>query len=187
VNGVEIIGPVFSNSTFTELCEVVADARHGRNQHDPAFVRYEHHNLPPLVDVHRSLTEQASDLFGVRLKPSYVFLSNYLPGGRVPVHVDRPTCFRTIDLLVAQDDDVPWPIRISEMLTDDERVEVFGQPYDSDEIIARYDWCEVTIKPNEAVCYSGTHSWHYRPTEATARTDLIFFHFVEEGYRGSLD
>ena len=136
------------------------------------------------------MIEQASELFGVRLKPSYCFLSMYDIGGCLPLHVDRPPCFRTIDLMVRQDDDEPWPIMISERVDDDESADGQRPDFDltdTDEIIERHKWTDVVLKPNEAVCYSGTHQWHYRPSEATARTDLIFFHFVPEDYDGPLD
>jgi len=162
------------------------------DRYDDDFVRYEHHTLPPLVDLHRQLAQPASELFGMSLKPSYVFLSNYLTGGRCPLHVDRAPCFRTIDLLVAQDDDSGWPIRIAEPWTDDQ-----WERYDGDSFLGLVEpesepefaavWHDIVFQPNAAVCYSGTQSWHYRPTEAAARTDLIFFHFVPEDFNGPLD
>lgn len=189
-NYATVIGPVFSERTFRALEQVVSDARLDTRDYDPTFVRHQHHNLEPLVDVHHSIVEAANDLFGMRLKPSYVFLSHYLMGGRCGLHLDRPVCVQTIDLMVRQDDDVPWPIRISEPITDDERETWFCRPrsdYENLGIIELKKWDEVSLQPNQAVCYSGTHQWHYRPGEATGRTDLIFFHFVPEDYEGPLD
>ena len=188
-DAVQVIGPVLSPRTFSEVCDIVSEARLGRSEYNDEYVRFYHHNLPPLVDLHRHLVGSASELFEVPLKASYVFLSLYLPGGTVPLHLDRPQCFRTIDLLVAQDDDVPWSICISDPVTDDDRER--GLQLDPtgdmrDNIIDSHRWTEVTVEPNEAVCYSGTHSWHYRPKPATARTDLIFFHFAPEDYDGPL-
>lgn len=186
---VQVIGPVFSSRTFAEVSDIVSEARLGRSSYDDEYVRFQHHNLPSLVDLHQHLVEPASDLFGVALKASYVFLSSYLPGGTVPLHLDRDPCYRTIDLLVAQDDDVPWSIRISDPITDKEREHGLTLDTRGDEranIIASHCWTEVTVEPNQAVCYSGTHSWHYRPERATARTDLIFFHFAPEDFDGPL-
>ena len=185
-----VIGPVFSERTCRDIEQVVSDARIDRTDYDPTFVRYQHHNLKPLVDVHHSLTEAASELFKVRLKPSYVFLSHYLEGGRCGLHLDRPMCFKTIDVMVRRDSDDPWPIRISETITDEQREYWFMRrrtASEENDILTSGEWSEVHLKPNEAVCYSGTHQWHYRPDEATGRTDLIFFHFVPEDYEGSLD
>lgn len=184
------IGPVFSERTFADLDAVVREARLGRTDFDPILNRFGCHNLPPLVDVHRQMAEQASDLFGVRLQPSYVYLSQYLKGGRLLLHLDRPQCFRTIDVLIAQDNDVPWPIRISSPITDKDRQQASSEVWDDDysaRIVDSHEWVEVSLKPNEAVCYSGTHQWHYRPGEAMARTDLIFFHFAPEDFDGPLD
>jgi hypothetical protein len=186
---VEIISRVFTNDTFAGIESLVGQARLSRPPFDSALRRWHHHNWRPLVPVHQAMTEQASELFGVRLKPSYCFLSMYDVGGRLPLHVDRPPCFRTIDLMVRKDDDEPWPIMISERVDDDESAEGQQPDFDSEtaRIVERHEWTEVVLKPNAAVCYSGTHQWHYRPTEATARTDLIFFHFVPEDYDGPLD
>jgi len=186
-----VIGPVFSDRTFDQLKQLAVEARDGLNQYDDKFVRYEHHNLSPLVEVHRTLVEPASELFGVRLKPSYVFLANYLVGGICPLHVDRPQCFRTIDLFVGSDDDSGWPIRIGEPWTDDQWDNYDGARYigpvePGTEPELDVVWHDIVLQPNEAVCYSGTHSWHYRPTAATVRNDLIFFHFVSEDFNGEL-
>jgi len=176
---------------------VVNVCRNVRSQYDPDFVRYSLHNFGPLADVHEQIVPYASELFGEPLKRSYCFLSMYLPGGRVPMHSDRPTCYRTIDLMVQQDDDEPWPLWVSEPWTDEQwaeyegplvATEAFGglagevQPDLMSEV-----WDEVILEPNQAYCYSGTHSWHLRPTTAKSRTDLIFFHFVQEEYDGILD
>lgn len=121
----------------------------------------------------------------------------YLPGGRVAMHSDRPPCYRTIDLMVQQDDDVPWPLWVAKPWTDEQWAEYDG-PLVSGEAFGGLpdgvnpermsdDWDEIVLQPNQAYCYSGTHSWHLRPTTATSRTDLIFFHFVQEGYDGGLD
>jgi hypothetical protein len=195
MSDVTVISPVFSHQTFRDIASVMADGRLVQDNFDPKYFRHEHTTevdrttrvgsgyitpfMEPLVDVHLSLVEPASDLFGERLKPSFVFVSQYLVGGTVTPHLDRVGCDRTIDVLIAQDDDEPWPMLFSERISDAEREAAPRDPV-AEDVIASHRWTEVVLKPNEGVCFSGTHQWHYRPTQATARTDLIFFYFIPE-------
>ena len=156
------------------------------------FVRRYRHNDHFFVQIHHQLTEFASTLFGEPLKPSYVFLSMYENDGICPLHIDRPQCYRTIDYLIRQDDSEPWPIHIAEMHTDDEIAEInsngIGHPR-GEAIQERIDaetWETALIKPNDAVCYSGTHQWHYRSQRLKGTADLAFFHFVPEAFDGLL-
>lgn len=156
------------------------------------FVRYYLHNPIGIVDLHKGLTEFASDVFGEKLKPSYSFLSMYKNGGKCPLHIDRPQCYRTIDYLVRSTCD-DWPIKIGAYMTDDERAKIVqqeqGHPKTTElmsTIIAETEWEKVSLKPNQAVLYSGTNSWHYRPVALDGEADLIFFHFVKESFDGPL-
>lgn len=184
------VDELFDAETFSAIRDLVVNVgRHIHQNYDPEFVRYSIHNFTPLTEVHEQIVPFASELFGEPLKRSYCFLSMYLPGGRVPTHVDRPPCYRTIDLMVQQDDDMPWPLWVAKPWTDEEWA-VYDKPRMGDGLKPDElsdDWDEIVLQPNQAYCYSGTHSWHLRPTTATSRTDLIFFHFVQEGYSGGLD
>jgi hypothetical protein len=63
-----------------------------------------------------------------------------------------------------------------------------GHP-EGDAIQARIDqenWHTVLLNPNDAVCYSGTHSWHYRSERLKGKADLVFFHFVPVAFDGPL-
>jgi len=162
---------------------------------DPeTFVRTYAHNVPYFVNIHRQLAEFASEMFGEKLKPSYSFLSMYRDGGKCPLHIDRPQCYRTIDYLIQQEQTESWPICIGEPMTDEQRAEIdesgAGHPETDDEIqerISAETWTEVNLEPNDAVLYSGTHSWHYRPQTLKGKADLIFFHFVPADFQGPLD
>jgi len=158
------------------------------------FVRRYAHNVPYLVAAHRQLTDYASKMFGEPLKPSYVFLSLYDDGGICPLHIDRPQCYRTIDYLICQDQAEPWPIRIGEMMTDEHRQALdesdAGHPQADNEIaerIAAESWNEVLLEANDAVLYSGTHQWHYRPERLKGTAALAFFHFTSVDFQGPLD
>ena len=160
---------------------------------DKDFVRRYAHNVPYFVNIHRQLTEFASEQFGEPLKPSYSFLSMYDDNGICPLHVDRPQCYRTIDYLIQQDQAEPWPIRIGEAMSDEQRQALdesgAGHPQTEDEIADRITaetWTDVLLESNDAVLYSGTHQWHYRPERLKGRADLVFFHFVKADFEGPL-
>lgn len=157
------------------------------------FVRSYAHNPSYLVAMHKQLADFASDTFGIKLKPSYVFLSMYQENGICPLHIDRPQCFRTIDLLVRTTAKEDWPIRIGRPMTDEERATIIesekGHPETDEDIQAVIDsqeWTDVNLNPNDAVLYSGTHQWHYRPHRLKGTADLAFFHFVSEDFNGPL-
>lgn len=157
------------------------------------FVRRYVHNSPYLVNIHRQLTDYASETFGEPLKPSYSFLSMYEDDGICPLHIDRPQCYRTIDYLIEQEQPESWPIRIGEMMTDEQRLAIDefgkGHPESDDDIAERISletWNEVLLEPNDAVLYSGTHQWHYRPERLKGTASLVFFHFVPADFEGSL-
>ena len=187
-----VVRNLLSDSAFTELQQfIIHSVRHGGKFDDTFHRTYQHQNTA-LSGIHDGLVPFASELFGVPLKASYSFISNYLNGGRCPLHIDRPQCFRTIDYLVAADDSEPWPLRIAEPWTD-EQLDAYDGPRhigvvepgtepDLDAV-----WHDVLLNPNDAACYSGTHSWHYRPAPSNGRVDLIFFHFVPEDFDGPLD
>lgn len=155
------------------------------------FGRRYAHNVGFFVNIHHQLADYASDLFGEKVKPSYVFLSLYDKGGQCPLHIDRPQCRYTIDYLIRQEQAEPWPICVGPQMSDKEISKIGNAHPTTDEdrqaVIDSVDWTTALLKPNDAVCYSGTNAWHYRPTASTGTADLVFFHFVPWGYRGSLD
>ena len=159
------------------------------------FRRRYGHNVPFFVGIHNQLTDFASEMFGEKVKPSYSFLSLYNEGGTCPLHLDRPQCRYTIDYLIRQEMSEPWPIAIGTQMTNDQRELITDSSAsymadDDDEIetiIEETEWTRCLLKPNDAVCYSGTHSWHYRPTVSTGTVDLVFFHFVPRNFDGSLN
>jgi hypothetical protein len=154
------------------------------------FGRRYGHNIPFFVSIHHQLVEYASLLFGEKVKPSYVFLSLYDDGGQCPLHIDRQQCRYTIDYLIRQEHDEPWPIAIGPQMLDTERELITdgypNNPAERQNIIDSVDWTTCNLAPNDAVCYSGTNSWHYRPTKSRGTADLVFFHFVKEKFQGDL-
>ena len=147
-------------------------------------------NLPFFVNIHNQLIDVASEVFGEKVKPSYSFMSLYDDGGRCPLHIDRPQCRYTIDYLIRQESKEPWPICISKQMND-KQVRAVENPHPDDEhkqtIIDSAEWTQVNLQANDAVCYSGTNAWHYRPTASHGTADLVFWHFVPRKFNGSLD
>ena len=152
------------------------------------FVRLYGHNPTFWVDIHQQLADYASQMFGEPVKPSYVFLSMYKQGGTCPLHIDRPQCKYTIDYLISSTVD-EWPICIGPAMSDEEKATVSPHPEGEErqQLIESVDWTCVNLKPNDAVLYSGTDSWHYRPTVLNGEASLVFFHFVPKDFDGPLD
>lgn len=194
-----VIRGLFDNETHATIKRFVNDfmpffpvASDVQDPDNPnKFGRRYAHNVPFLVGIHHQLAEYASDLFGEKVKPSYVFLSMYEKNGQCPLHIDRPQCRYTIDYLIQQESSDPWPIHIGRQMSDDERDAIGdAHPETKDEIktvISNEEWTECLLKPNDATCYSGTNAWHYRPVRSKGKADLAFFHFVPEGFDGPLN
>lgn len=131
------------------------------------FCRWQLHNAPLLrqYHYHPRFVSLVSQLAGEPLKPSYVFLSMYGRDGVCPSHTDRPQCHVTVDYLVHQDGERPWPLYVQ------------GKAH--------------TLMPGQGLIYSGTRQRHWRKpmrddSDATA-VDLVFFHFVPVAFQGALD
>lgn len=188
-----IIEGLFDKSAYAAIRNFVSDMVPLLRPHvdNTDFIRYQYHNVPFFKDIHSQLSEFASDIFGEKVKPSYSFLSCYKDGGRCPLHIDRPQCKYTIDYLIRSTSKKPWAINISDYLADDELKELAGFRPDSSEkiekIIETNKWLSVALKENDAVLYSGTNSWHYRPEVLSGEADLVFFHFVPEAFSERLD
>jgi hypothetical protein len=165
--GVGVVHELLDEATFKEVADhTVNVTRNIINGYDAEFQRTFLHNYPPFIDLHYALSDFASDMFGVKLKPSYLFVSD--------------------------ENDEPWPLKIADPWTDDQVKGYEGELHlgviepdtepDLDVV-----WNTVLLRPNDAACYSGTHQWHYRPIPSAKRADLIFFHFVPEDFNGSLN
>ena len=199
-NGPKIVRGLFSDDVHNAICSFLDErvpllslgVPLGKD--DDQFVRRYANNVPFFVGIHKQLAGFASDLFGEKVKPSYSFLSMYEDNGICPLHIDRPQCRYTIDYLIRQTQAEPWPIHIGDHMTDEQRQAIDddenGHPKDDEAIqarIAQENWHTVLLNPNDAVCYSGTHSWHYRSERLRGTADLIFFHFVPDGFDGPLN
>lgn len=158
-----VIARVFPEEIFLFLQRQVAAMKPALKNvpyADTVFHRHHFHNPPALACLRELLVPQACEIFGEKVKPSYVFLSLYGDKGVCPPHTDREQCKYTIDLCIAQQK--PWDIFVE------------GRAF--------------TLEEGEALCFSGTDQQHWRePIEPDNFCDLAFFHFVPVGFKGSLD
>ena len=102
--------------------------------------------------IHEQLEEVASEIFGERVKMTYNFLSLYEDKGVCPYHTDRDPCKYTIDYCIDQDE--TWDIWVDD------------KPY--------------TLEVNDALCYSGSDSPHFREKIKGKYCSLVFFHFMKK-------
>jgi hypothetical protein len=187
-----VIKELFDADTYRKILAFMSDIVPimPKDSDPTGFNRTYAHNVPFFRTIHAQLAEYASSVFGERVKPSYVFLSMYNKGGQCPLHIDRPQCRYTIDYLIRMDQKDPWPIYIGPQMSDKER-DAIEHPHPEGkqikDVIKSVDWNEALLQPNDAVCYSGTNSWHYRPTKSKGKADLVFFHFVPEAFNGPLN
>lgn len=195
MSDVQIVKNFFDKKTCNEIINYLDNyIKYIPSQWDSQYVRDYYNNLPFFVDIHYQLEEVASFYFKEKVKPSYSFLSLYKPGGTCPLHIDRNQCRYTIDYLIRSDEKISWPINIGKPMSDDERDQIIsagaGQPETKDDIESRIiqeQFTTVNLNPNDAVLYSGTHQWHYRPEKLASTADLVFFHFVPENFSERLN
>ncbi len=152
------------------------------------FNRYMYHNDARFSLYHHKLIAPlAEQLFGQPLKPSYNFLSFYLPGeGECPIHVDREQCLVTVDICLNQSR--VWPIYVNSSRNfNNNGVDMYFQedPEERERIKLGSD--EFLLNPGDALCYSGTNHAHWRKKiDDDNFCDLIFFHFVDKDFTGNL-
>lgn len=146
------------------------------------------HNDVYLKKVHEQLLPVAIKTFSEILKPSYNYCSFYDEGkGVCPLHIDRPQCYRTIDICLNQKE--PWPIYISpEYVTDKSKhTDYFKLPPEKADPLKK-GTVPYLLNPGDAVCYSGSKQIHWRDhIQAGNFCDLAFFHFVPIDFKDSLD
>lgn len=127
---------------------------------DKSFNRHTRHNDPIMQRLHKLLEPSLSGMLRQKVKPSYSLISMYREEGICYKHTDRPQCKYTIDLCVSQKQ--PWTLYI--------------------------DGVAYILQENEAVIYNGIRSPHFRnKIQPGNHCFMVFFHYVDESYTGSLD
>lgn len=164
-----VIRNLIDDNLLSKLQNICTKTRNNKSAivDSEQFFRSCVHNHPVLRIIHSEIALNfAKEYFKEDLKPSYVFMSLYEKGkGVCPVHIDRPQCYRTLDLCINQNE--PWPIHVQ---LNDKESKTF------------------LLEPGDALFYSGTDSPHWRERiQPDNFCDLIFFHFVKSDFEGSLD
>ena len=145
--------------------------RNGRMQlgDDQSPRRYGAHNENVARFFHHQLTAAVSDVVGEPVKPSYVYTCGYLSGSDLEKHTDRDQCEFTITFCLDFSPEpvghTPWPVHVD---ANDARITVYQALGDS-------------------LLFCGRELPHYRHPLTSGRTSTsIFFHYVRQGFTGSL-
>lgn len=125
--------------------------------------------------IHNSIFHKAvSEKTGLDIKPTYNFVSSYLPGkGICPIHIDRGLCFITLGICI--DQKKTWPLYVNsnhyESLSNMEVSELEKIQQES---------LEFLLEPGDAVIFYGMSQPHWRnQLSADNFCDLAFFHYVK--------
>jgi hypothetical protein len=132
--------------------------------------RYVAHNEPVARFFHHQLTSAVAAIAGEPVKPSYVYLASYQPGAILKKHTDREQCEFSVTLCLDYSPEphcaTPWPLHLHK---DSGTVTVFQAIGD-------------------ALLYRGGQLPHSREALPQGHTSTsVFFHYVREGFVGSLD
>jgi len=132
-------------------------------------VRYVAHNESVARFFHRQLTAVVTDMVEEPVKPSYVYLSTYLPGAELEKHTDRPQCEFSITLSLDYSPEpvreTPWPLYLE----------------------TNHGLITVYQALGDALLYRGRELPHYRhPLPRGSTSTSIFFHYVHTDFNGSL-
>ena len=159
--------------------EVAALMTTGLRQDElPTFGRHVVQDHASFLAMQRDFTARVSEWAGQEVEPGYNFLSLYGNAGRCEKHMDQPISMFTLDICV--DQSVEWPIWFSEVV-DWPDAEVLGA-FDPEEVKARLRFTGHTLKPGNAVLFSGSAQWHYRNAmPAPGYCHLLFFHYFPKG------
>lgn len=134
------------------------------------IVRTSLNDLPVMRLLHQQTEALISYVISEKVTPSYSFTSGYEAGSNLPRHTDRPQCVYNISIVLsiepADQDPRSWPLWI----------ERDGRPF------------VIRLSAGDGVLYSGVRDPHWRDTMPQGWTAVtgVFFHYVNEGFAGSL-
>lgn len=131
--------------------------------HNDALSRYFHEQLAGLI----------SRIAGETVKPSYVYSARYIEDAVLEAHTDRPQCEFTMSMQIdyfpslKADEPSPWALCVDDL---------------------RGEKVAVHLASGDGMIYKGCELVHYRDALFKGhKSTSIFFHFVPEGFEGSLD
>lgn len=127
------------------------------------FNRFYYHDHPFFVALHELQQKRVQKILNRELRRSYCFASMYFAGtGKCPKHTDRPQCKYTVDVCFNQKE--PWPF-----------------------FVESPQLHKFSMEPGDAIILSGTEHPHWRePIQSGNFCDLVFFHYVDPDFTGSL-
>jgi len=133
-------------------------------------LRHIAYNDPVARFFHQQLTAAVTAFAGEPVKPSYVYLASYQSGAILPRHTDRAQCEFSVTLCLDYAPEpsraTPWPLHLHKPSG---KVTVFQAIGD-------------------ALLYRGCQLPHSRdPLPGGHTSTSIFFHYVPQDFRGSLD
>lgn len=146
----------------------------GLGEIDEQFNRRWFHKHPLFVALHELQKKKVEEIIGRPLKLSYCGVSMYFEGtGKCDRHTDRPQCKYTVDVCFNQKE--PWPFFAE--------TEQPATAWETEKIVHK-----LIMEPGDAIILSGTDHPHWRePIQPGNFCDLVFFHYVDADYSGSLD
>jgi hypothetical protein len=132
--------------------------------------RYGIHNDRVARFFHHYLAHTVSAVVGEATKPSYVFSASYVEGAELKKHIDREQCEFSVTLCLdfspEPEKETSWPIHLD----------------------TQHGPVSIYQALGDGLVYRGTRVPHYRDPLSQGRTSTsIFFHYVRQGFTGSLD
>lgn len=148
------------------------------------FGRFVVHNHPVFDRLQQELTAELSTLANEPLEPSYNFLALYNNLGYCQPHMDAPNAKWTLDICIEQSQE--WPIYFSQIQPWPRHFVEMDNQWPK-RIIENPDnqFTEYKMKEGEALFFSGSSQWHYRPRIQQRvkqnYCNLLFLHYIPQG------
>lgn len=176
------------HNKLSELKQVIDELpKEQLEQHELfTFGRHVVHNHSYATNLQNNLTGFVSELAGEELEPAYNFLAMYHNFGYCEPHMDSPISKWTLDICIEQSD--IWPIFFSQIVswpTPKENRERSAQWQKEILMDERLKFNEYLMQPGDAVFFSGSSQWHYRPRIKQRQEQnfchLLFLHYIPKG------
>lgn len=147
--------------------------REGYLHHGDSLVedRLYYHNEPLITLLQQTLMPSISKITGQALRPSFCYLSHYLPGAQLKRHTDRPQCVWNLSLHISSERSAhspdAWPLCLE----------------------TRHGIREIQLEPGDGVLYQGTETPHWRPGRLPADQSVTVcsMHYVPVDFKGKLN
>ena len=185
---VKFLEQPFDDAVLAEIRSVTASLRPtDLKLHEArSFGRFVVHDHPFFAELQQRTIPWVSEIVGEPVEAHYNFLSLYTSKGVCAVHMDAPEAKWTLDLCI--DQAAPWPIYFSEVQPwPDSALEAWknGGWENNIKQSKSLEFTPYTLRPGQAVIFSGSSQWHYRDPmpEAGGKQfcTLLFFHFIPKG------